>query len=97
MFGSRFGISKRSHPSSSEDSRGTGFMRLKGKPSQATMKDEILLEHGITTVPNSYRGDKWKEIHITRDFEQRSVNGRMSDDSQKDLYQGYPKTMAVPR
>jgi len=97
MFGSRFGTSKRSHPSSSEDSRGTGFMRLKGKPSQATMKDEILLEHGITTVPNSYRGDKWKEIHITRDFEQRSVNGRMSDDSQKDLYQGYPKTMAVPR
>lgn len=68
------------------------------------MKDEILLEHGITALPNAHRGDgadAWKEIHVTRDFEQRSVRSkgeeRLSDDSQKDLYQGYPKTQRIAR
>lgn len=49
----------------------------------------------ITALPNAYRhSEAWKEIHVTRDFEQRSVNeGRLSDDSQKDLYNGFPKPM----
>jgi hypothetical protein len=95
MFGSRFGASKRSHPSA-EDSGANGFMRLKGRPSQVTVgdRDEILLEHGVRRGLGG-KGENWKEIHVTRDFEQRSVSGRVSDDSQKDLYWGHPKTTAV--
>jgi hypothetical protein len=72
-------------------------MRLKGKPSHSTMNEDIRLEHDITALPSAYRQhsqEAWKEIHVTRDFEQRSVNeGRLSDDSQKDLYTGFPKPM----
>jgi hypothetical protein len=68
-------------------------MRLKGKPSHATMHDDIRLENGVTALPSTSRGEgAWKDIHVTREFEQRSVNeGRMSDDSQKDLYTGFAK------
>ncbi|KAH4107913.1 hypothetical protein HBI80_129120 [Parastagonospora nodorum] len=93
IFGTRFGTSKRSHdPShSTQNSRSNGFQRLKGKNSQSTMNEEI----AIAALPNAYRhGEAWKEIHVTRDFEQRSVNERrLSDDSQKDLYNGFPKPM----
>lgn len=62
------------------------------------MNDDVRLEHGITALPHAYRqdsADAWKEIHVTKDFEQRSVNEeRTSDDSQKDLYAGFPKPMA---
>jgi hypothetical protein len=72
-------------------------MRLKGKPSHATINEDIRLKHDITALPHAYRPhsqEAWKEIHVTRDFEQRSVNeGRVSDDSQKDLYSGFPKRM----
>jgi hypothetical protein len=59
------------------------------------MKEDIRLEQGITALPNAYKQNgAWKEIHVTRDFEQRSVNERrLSDDSQKDLYTGFPKPM----
>jgi hypothetical protein len=61
------------------------------------MNDEVRLEHGITALPHAHRQssqEHWKEIHVTHDFEQRSVNeGRMSDASQKDLYGGFPKPM----
>jgi hypothetical protein len=102
IFGSRFGTSKRSndhsgHSNTTHDSSSNGFMRLKGKPSQSTMNDDVRLEHGITALPHAHRQsnhENWKEIHVTHDFEQRSVNeGRMSDDSQKDLYTGFPKPM----
>jgi hypothetical protein len=68
-------------------------MKLKTRPSQSTMTDDVNLERGITALPASHRrGEAWKEIHVTRDFEQRSVNeGRSSDDSQKDLYAGFGK------
>lgn len=69
-------------------------MKLKTRPSQSTMTDDNL-ERGITALPASHQkhgNDAWKEIHVTRDFEQRSVNeGRSSDDSQKDLYAGFGK------
>lgn len=92
MFGSRFG-SKQSHDNSgpsrpTHDSKNdSGFMRLHGKPSQNSMTED--LEHGMTALPDArhVRQDRWREIHVTKDFEQRSVNeGRSSDDSQKDLY-----------
>jgi hypothetical protein len=102
MFGSRAGT-KQSHENSdrSQSTHGTKnsgpFMRLKGKPSQSTMSDDIHLERGVTALPQAnrqYSQEHWKEIHVTRDFEQRSVNeGRSSDDSQKDLYAGFPRPM----
>jgi hypothetical protein len=97
MFGTRFGTSKRSqhHSHSTQDSK--GFMRLKGKPSQSTINNDIQLEHEITALSHAYRqssNEHWKEIHVTRDFEQRSFNEeRTSDDSQKDLHTGFPKTI----
>jgi hypothetical protein len=99
MFGSRFGTKRSNDHSgrsqSTHESRSNGFMRLKGKPSQSTMSDDIRLEHSVTALPQAYGQpghESWKEIHVTRDFEQRSVNeGRPSDDSQKDLYSGFPK------
>ncbi|KAH7389433.1 hypothetical protein DE146DRAFT_162982 [Phaeosphaeria sp. MPI-PUGE-AT-0046c] len=102
IFGSRFGTSKRSNDNSgrsqpTHDSKSNGFMKLKGRPSQSTMNDDVHLEQGVTALPHAYRqdsADPWKEIHVTRDFEQRSVNeGRNSDDSQKDLYPNFPKPM----
>jgi hypothetical protein len=61
------------------------------------MSDEVKLEHGITALPHAYRQpshEHWKEIHVTHDFEQRSIKeGRRSDDSQKGLYTGFPKPM----
>jgi hypothetical protein len=70
-------------------------MRLKARPSQSTMNDDVRLERGITALPNSHRqhnNEPWKEIHVTRDFEQRSVSeSRVSDDSQRDLYAGFAK------
>jgi hypothetical protein len=99
IFGTRFGTSKRSNKGShSTNTSGShGFMRLKGKPSQSTMDDEVRLEHGITALPNAYREsrrDGWKDIHVTHDFEQSSVKeGRRSDASRKDLYGGFPKQM----
>lgn len=77
-------------------------MKLHGKPSSTTMKDEILLEQGyahgnggVTALPSAYKGGMgpaaWKEIHVQRDFEQRSVNEeRNSDDSRGGLF---PKRM----
>jgi hypothetical protein len=99
MFGSRYGTKRSNDYSdrsqSTHESKGSGFMRLKGKPSQSTMGEEIRLERSVTALPQAYRQphhESWKEIHVTHDFEQRSVNeGRLSDDSQKDLYNGFPK------
>jgi hypothetical protein len=99
IFGTRFGTSKRSNKGShsTNTSGSNGFMRLKGKPSHSTMDDEVRLEHGITALPNAHREsrrDDWKDIHVTHDFEQSSMkDGRRSDDSRKDLYDGFPKQM----
>jgi hypothetical protein len=100
IFGTRFGTSKRSNEhsgrsQSTHNSRSNGFMRLKGKPNQSTMSDDVRLEHGVTALPHAYRQsshEHWKEIHVTRDFEQSSMKeGRRSDDSQKALHNGFPK------
>ncbi|KAF2028470.1 hypothetical protein EK21DRAFT_113808 [Setomelanomma holmii] len=96
MFGSRFGSSKRSKDNSgrSHDSRSNGFMRLNCKPSHSTMNEDVRLEHGITALPHTYqqRICGSKEIHVGRDFEQRSLNeneGRVSGDSRKEFYSGW--------
>jgi hypothetical protein len=86
MFGSRFG-SKRSAGSDSD-----GFTRLQAKPS---IGEDIRLEHGIREIPQVYekRGqESWKEIHVMREFEQRSMNGRGSGDSTTDLCGRVPRT-----
>lgn len=64
------------------------------------MHDQILLEHGVTAPAHSQsnslghpRTGDWKEIHVTRSFEQQSMNAdRLSDDSRKGLESGFPKT-----
>jgi hypothetical protein len=93
MFGSRFGT-KQSPDSSSKNN---GFTRLRAKQSQSTIGDEIRLERktmGVKEVDAMPRHESWKEIHVTRDFEQRSVNGvRGSEDSRKELYSGFPRAM----
>lgn len=72
-------------------------MRLKSKPSESTINNDIQLWHDITALPYVYRQsshEHWKEIHVIHDFEQRSMKeGRMSDGSQKDLYTGLPRPM----
>ncbi|KAL5120160.1 hypothetical protein ACEQ8H_001986 [Pleosporales sp. CAS-2024a] len=103
--GSRLGAShKRATDPSEQESRGNGngFVRLRGEQQSLgrSMGDEYGLQNGraVTAVPDVYRGarDTWKEIHVTRDFEQMSMNeGRMSDDSRKDLYAKFPKPMAI--
>ncbi|KAH8722918.1 hypothetical protein GQ44DRAFT_774445 [Phaeosphaeriaceae sp. PMI808] len=103
IFGSQFGtkrsneVSDPSHRSQGSKSNGP-FMRLEGKPSQSTIDDDIHLENGVTVSPNAYRQprhEEWKEIHVTRGFEQRSVNeGRPSDDRQRDLYSNLSKNIS---
>lgn len=97
MFGSKFG-SKPSHDNSGRTGETTlgsknsaPFMRLNGKPSNGNLTDDVQLEHGFTALPQAHRQpnghERWKEIHVTQDFEQRSVDlGRESADSQKDFF-----------
>lgn len=87
-----FGGSRRSNNNSgptetSHDTRSNGsFIRLNAKPSQSTLnEDQILdIETGVTAARRpSY--DAWKEIHVTRSIEQRSVNHTRSSDGSRNM------------
>jgi hypothetical protein len=92
MFGSRFGTK----PSHDDSSKNNGFTRLRAKQSQSTVGEDVRLERkgGVGEVHEMPRRESWKEIHVTKDFEQRSVNeDRESGDSRRELHSGFPRPM----
>lgn len=96
-FGSRFGSKQTGNTSGQVPTIGTqsvrnnaNFMRLKGMPSRSSMGDDIRLEPGVGTVIDPGR-DHWKEIHVTRDIEQRSLNDDRLSDHSPGSYTRFPK------
>ncbi|KAF2277553.1 uncharacterized protein EI97DRAFT_457554 [Westerdykella ornata] len=67
------------------------FVRLKGMPSHSSMGDAVHLKSGAGTVLEQSHGhDEWKEIRVTRDVEQGSINDDGISDESPRSYIQYP-------